>query len=59
MATVLISKSRTASFLPPLLVLERSSRKVIEDLDKPLLEALNARGLRTWRGQRGTGSARG
>lgn len=31
--------------------------RTLEDLDRPLLEALNARGLRTWRGQRGTGTA--
>ncbi|KAK9326879.1 hypothetical protein V1520DRAFT_94458 [Lipomyces starkeyi] len=37
--------------------LAKRGAKVIEDLDKSLLEALNARGLRTWRGQRGTGSA--
>ncbi|KUL88290.1 hypothetical protein ZTR_04947 [Talaromyces verruculosus] len=30
--------------------------KDLEDLDRPLLEALNARGLRTWRGQRDTGN---
>lgn len=37
---------------------ERGKRlaKELEDLDRPLLEALNARGLRTWRGQRGTGN---
>ncbi|VUC28219.1 unnamed protein product [Clonostachys rosea] len=37
--------------------LGRRNAKVLEDLDKPLLDALNARGLRTWRGQRGTGNA--
>lgn len=36
--------------------LGRRLAKVLEDLDKPLLEGLNARGLRTWRGQRGTGT---
>ncbi|KAF5511864.1 putative indole-3-pyruvate monooxygenase YUCCA4 [Colletotrichum siamense] len=35
--------------------LGRRTVKVLEDLDRPLLDALNARGLRTWRGQRGTG----
>lgn len=35
--------------------LGRRNAKVLEDLDRPLLDALNARGLRTWRGQRGTG----
>ncbi|KAL4893491.1 hypothetical protein BDV59DRAFT_207605 [Aspergillus ambiguus] len=37
--------------------LARRNAKVLEDLDRPLLDALNARGLRTWRGQRGTGGA--
>lgn len=37
--------------------LARRSAKVLEDLDRELLEGLNARGLRTWRGQRGTGGA--
>ncbi|KAK2604480.1 hypothetical protein N8I77_007407 [Diaporthe amygdali] len=37
--------------------LSRRNAKVLEDLDRPLLEGLNARGLRTWRGQRGTGGA--
>lgn len=37
--------------------LARRNAKVLEDLDRPLLNALNARGLRTWRGQRGTGNA--
>ncbi|KAF2014260.1 FAD/NAD(P)-binding domain-containing protein [Aaosphaeria arxii CBS 175.79] len=37
--------------------LSRRNAKVLEDLDKSLLEGLNARGLRTWRGQRGTGGA--
>ncbi|KAM5344357.1 hypothetical protein ACJ41O_012894 [Fusarium nematophilum] len=35
----------------------RRNAKILEDLDRPLLEALNARGLRTWRGQRGTGNS--
>nr|BDD69309.1 probable indole-3-pyruvate monooxygenase [Verruciconidia persicina] len=35
--------------------LGRRTAKDLEDLDKPLLKALNARGLRTWRGQRNTG----
>ncbi|OJJ56530.1 hypothetical protein ASPSYDRAFT_155937 [Aspergillus sydowii CBS 593.65] len=34
----------------------RTARK-LEELDRPLLEALNARGLRTWRGQRDTGNS--
>ncbi|KAJ4003157.1 hypothetical protein NW752_011668 [Fusarium irregulare] len=37
--------------------LSRRNAKVLEDLDRPLLEALNTKGLRTWRGQRGTGGA--
>jgi cation diffusion facilitator CzcD-associated flavoprotein CzcO len=37
--------------------LSRRSAKVLEDLDRPLLGALNARGLRTWQGQRGTGNS--
>lgn len=37
--------------------LSRRNAKILEDLDRPLLDALNARGLRTWRGQRGTGNA--
>lgn len=37
--------------------LGRLNAKVLEDLDRPLLDALNAKGLRTWRGQRGTGNA--
>ncbi|KAK2600060.1 hypothetical protein QQS21_005224 [Conoideocrella luteorostrata] len=37
--------------------LSRRNAKVLEDLDRPLLEALNARGLRTWRGQRSTGNS--
>ncbi|KAI6750445.1 hypothetical protein HG530_014726 [Fusarium avenaceum] len=37
--------------------LSRRNAKVLEDLDRPLLEGLNAKGLRTWRGQRGTGGA--
>ncbi|KAI9147387.1 putative indole-3-pyruvate monooxygenase [Paramyrothecium foliicola] len=37
--------------------LGRRTAKDLEDLDRPLLDALNARGLRTWRGQRGTGNS--
>ena len=37
--------------------LSRRNAEVLEDLDRPLLNALNARGLRTWRGQRGTGNS--
>lgn len=37
--------------------LGRRNAKVLEDLDKPLLDALHEKGLRTWRGQRGTGNA--
>ncbi|KAE8423796.1 hypothetical protein BDV36DRAFT_303184 [Aspergillus pseudocaelatus] len=37
--------------------LSRRTAKDLEDLDRPLLEALNARGLRTWRGQRDTGNS--
>jgi cation diffusion facilitator CzcD-associated flavoprotein CzcO len=37
--------------------LAKRTAKVLEDLDRPLLEALNARGLRTWRGQRDTGNS--
>lgn len=36
--------------------LARRNAKILEDLDRPLLDGLNARGLRTWRGQRGTGN---
>ncbi|KAJ5652575.1 hypothetical protein N7507_010001 [Penicillium longicatenatum] len=36
--------------------LARRTAKTLEDLDRPMLEALNARGLRTWRGQRDTGN---
>ncbi|KAL4749215.1 hypothetical protein BDW72DRAFT_214185 [Aspergillus terricola var. indicus] len=36
--------------------LARRNAKVLEDLDRPLLDALHARGLRTWRGQRKTGN---
>jgi cation diffusion facilitator CzcD-associated flavoprotein CzcO len=35
----------------------RRNAKILEDLDRPLLDALNAKGLRTWRGQRNTGNA--
>ncbi|KAK9427799.1 hypothetical protein V1505DRAFT_252458 [Lipomyces doorenjongii] len=35
----------------------RRNAKILEELDKPLLDGLHARGLRTWRGQRGTGGA--
>ncbi|KAJ9611879.1 hypothetical protein H2204_015121 [Knufia peltigerae] len=37
--------------------LSRRNAEVLENLDRPLIEALNKRGLRTWRGQRGTGNA--
>lgn len=37
--------------------LSRRTAKTLEDLDRPLLDALNTRGLRTWRGQRGTGNS--
>jgi cation diffusion facilitator CzcD-associated flavoprotein CzcO len=37
--------------------LSRRTAETLEKLDKPLLDALNARGLRTWRGQRGTGNS--
>lgn len=37
--------------------LARRNAETLEDLDRPLLDALHARGLRTWRGQRGTGGA--
>ncbi|KAH8587808.1 hypothetical protein B0O99DRAFT_526247 [Bisporella sp. PMI_857] len=37
--------------------LGRRHAKVLEDLDRPLLDALHARGLRTWRGQRNTGNS--
>ena len=37
--------------------LGRRNAEALEDLDRPLLDGLNARGLRTWRGQRGTGNA--
>ncbi|KAG5757840.1 hypothetical protein H9Q72_014020 [Fusarium xylarioides] len=35
----------------------RRMAKTLEDLDRPMLDALNARGLRTWRGQRQTGNS--
>ncbi|KAL2682330.1 hypothetical protein Neosp_006780 [[Neocosmospora] mangrovei] len=35
----------------------RRNAKILEDLDRPLLDALHARGLRTWRGQRNTGNS--
>ncbi|KPI41581.1 putative indole-3-pyruvate monooxygenase YUCCA4 [Cyphellophora attinorum] len=37
--------------------LARRTAKTLEDLDRPLLDGLNARGLKTFRGQRGTGNA--
>lgn len=37
--------------------LARRNAKVLEDLDKEMLDGLAARGLKTWRGQRGTGNA--
>lgn len=37
--------------------LSRRTAKVLEDLDRELLDKLHARGLRTWRGQRNTGNA--
>ncbi|CAG8031743.1 unnamed protein product [Penicillium olsonii] len=37
--------------------LAKRTAKDLENLDAPLLEALNARGLRTWRGQRDTGNS--
>lgn len=37
--------------------LSRRMAEKLEDLDRPMLDALNARGLRTWRGQRGTGNS--
>ncbi|KAL1865141.1 hypothetical protein VTK73DRAFT_5466 [Phialemonium thermophilum] len=37
--------------------LSRRMAEELETLDKELLDGLNARGLRTWRGQRGTGNA--
>ncbi|EPE06817.1 flavin-containing monooxygenase [Ophiostoma piceae UAMH 11346] len=36
--------------------LGRRNAKDLEELDKELLDGLHAKGLRTWRGQRGTGS---
>jgi len=36
--------------------LGRRNAKVLEDLDKELLDGLHAKGLKTWRGQRGTGN---
>ncbi|WVF69450.1 hypothetical protein IAT40_004227 [Kwoniella sp. CBS 6097] len=36
--------------------LARRNAEVLENLDKELLDALHAKGLRTWRGQRGTGN---
>ncbi|OQV06668.1 hypothetical protein CLAIMM_11209 [Cladophialophora immunda] len=37
--------------------LAKRNAKILEDLDRPLLDGLNNRGLRTWRGQRGTGNS--
>ncbi|OCF40872.1 flavin-containing monooxygenase [Kwoniella heveanensis CBS 569] len=37
--------------------LSRRNAEVLENLDRELLDALHAKGLRTWRGQRGTGNA--
>lgn len=37
--------------------LGRRLAKDLEVLDRPLLDALNAKGLRTWRGQRNTGNS--
>lgn len=37
--------------------LARRGAETLEELDRPLLDALHAKGLRTWRGQRGTGGA--
>ncbi|OAA59727.1 flavin-containing monooxygenase [Niveomyces insectorum RCEF 264] len=36
--------------------LGRRNAQVLEDLDRELLDGLHAAGLRTWRGQRGTGN---
>ncbi|KAJ4398825.1 hypothetical protein N0V91_009876 [Didymella pomorum] len=36
--------------------LARRNAKELEDLDKDLLDGLNAKGFRTWRGQRNTGN---
>lgn len=36
--------------------LSRRNAEVLENLDKELLDGLHARGLKTWRGQRGTGN---
>ncbi|GMK58991.1 hypothetical protein CspeluHIS016_0700060 [Cutaneotrichosporon spelunceum] len=36
--------------------LGRRNAEVLENLDRELLDGLNAKGLRTWRGQRGTGN---
>ncbi|TXT05778.1 uncharacterized protein COLE_07098 [Cutaneotrichosporon oleaginosum] len=37
--------------------LSRRNAQALETLDRELLEGLNAKGLRTWRGQRGTGNS--
>ncbi|KAL4987126.1 hypothetical protein BDW68DRAFT_178186 [Aspergillus falconensis] len=37
--------------------LARRNARILEDLDRPLLDALHARRLWTWRGQRGTGNS--
>lgn len=37
--------------------LARRNAEVLERLDKEMLDALHAKGLKTWRGQRGTGNA--
>ncbi|KAI7204166.1 FAD/NAD(P)-binding domain-containing protein [Hortaea werneckii] len=37
--------------------LGRRNAETLEKLDRPLLDGLHAKGLRTWRGQRGTGNS--
>lgn len=37
--------------------LSRRNAKVLEDLDRTMLDGLHSRGLRTWRGQRDTGNS--
>ena len=36
--------------------LNKRNAKVLEDLDRPMLDGLRAKGFKTWRGQRGTGN---
>ena len=52
-------QDRLANAFPtgPAEELSRRNAKVLEDLDRRLLTGLHEKGLKTWRGQRGTGNA--